>query len=169
MLIVSSYLLLLHVPRTMFQEDPLPDFPMDWSEALLTFHNSRVWTRNKIRSLYRDGEEAGSLMDRQAWAMLYKTLQITLLPCSGQRCVFWEKKLYCVFWMRENSMCMNEPGHKGNVNSKVITGSYFPSVNRGEGRVRCMLFFCSPAWSSQKREFPPLIVIGEFCFHQGCC
>lgn len=32
-------------------------------------------------------------------------------------------------------MYMNEPGHKGNVNSKVITGSYFPSVNREEGRV----------------------------------
>jgi len=37
--------------------------------------------------------------------------------------------------MRENSMYVNEPDHKGDVNSEVITGSYFPSVNRGEGRV----------------------------------
>lgn len=90
-------------------------------------------------------------MDRQAWAMLYKTLRITDLPHSGQKYVFWEKKLYFVFWMRENSMYMNEPGHKGNVNSKVITGSYFLSVNRGEGRVWCILFFCFSLWSSQKR------------------
>lgn len=34
MLTVSSNLLLLHVPRSMFQEDPLPDCPMDLSEAL---------------------------------------------------------------------------------------------------------------------------------------
>lgn len=32
-------------------------------------------------------------------------------------------------------MYMNGPGHKGNVNSTVISGSYVPSVSRREGRV----------------------------------
>lgn len=122
-----------------------------WTEVAhcIIFHNSRIWTWSKNQSLFRVGKEAPRWIDKhEPWCI--KLFRITGLPCSGQKCVFWEKKLYCVFWMRKNSMFMNEPGHKGNVNSKVITGSYFLSVNRGERRVRCILFFCFPLWPSQK-------------------
>lgn len=158
---VPSHLLLLHVPRNMLREDSSPpDFPMEWSGVWVGFHNSRLW-------MHRQSLRLHSLVERWARAVLCKTLGSADLPLS--RDVFWEKQLYCVFWMRENCMHMNEPGHRGNVNSQVITGLYFLSVNREEGRIRYMLFFCFPVSWSQKREFPPLSVIWEICFHCGCC
>lgn len=124
-------------PRICFKSIPL-DFLSDWRRHCVVFHNSRVWRRVRAWACVL------CWTDEQGCAV-HSSAKYWFAPF--QRCVLWEMLPYCVFWMRESSTYMNEPWHWGNADSQVITGLYFPLVNRGEGRIQCMLFCFPVSWA----------------------